>query len=57
MDAEVSELRAAVVDAGGEPLRKAQAKAEVCRQLADDAATEVESIGVASPVGSGCMPL
>ena len=46
VDAEVQELRAAVVDAGGDPLRKALAKAEICRQLADDASNEVESIAV-----------
>jgi len=46
VDAEVQELRAAVVDAGGDPLRKALAKAEICRQLADDASNEVESITV-----------
>ena len=46
VDAEVQELRAAVVDAGGDPLRKALAKAEICRQSADDASNEVESIAV-----------
>ncbi|KAH8054719.1 hypothetical protein JL722_8666 [Aureococcus anophagefferens] len=46
-DADVAELRAAVLDAGGQALKDAVAKAEITRALADDAANEVEAIGVA----------
>ncbi|KAH8072217.1 hypothetical protein JL720_11259 [Aureococcus anophagefferens] len=46
-DADAAELRAAVLDAGGQALKDAVAKAEITRALADDAANEVEAIGVA----------